>query len=329
MAIAFWNDKRACVETEKEAWDYANTLPHRIDKAAFWMWWFCEWAVLGYDQYQRWDIRVGGECDCSSLVYECLFRAGFLTRPAGSPYNYTMYTGSLDQDLVRAGFIRHAVNGNPRYGWVLLSIQHHTALMISDSKLGQASIDENGRIAGGQSGDQTGYETNTKTYYNYPWDWYYEPPADPEPKPQRKSDRPTGNETGAKGGDVYRLYNEFTGDHFFTMDKNEYGKLCADGWKGENVAWVAPGSGNKVYRMYNPYSGQHHWTVSLHEAQTLWDLMWEFEGLAWYSGKDGLAVWRLFNPNNGLHMYTTSNEEHKSLVKAGWEQEKIGFYAVK
>ena len=326
--IAFWNDPRACVEREEQAWEYANSLSSRLDKLAFWMWWFCEWAVLGYDQWNRWDIRVNGECDCSSLVYECLWRAGYLTRPAGSPYDYTLYTGSLDSDLVRAGFIRHAVDGHPRYGWVLLSVQHHTALMISDTKLGQASIDENGRATGGQSGDQTGYETNTKAYYNYPWDWYYEPPADPVPKPQRKSKRPTGDEKGAKGGEVLRLFNPFTDEHHWTMDRNEYDHLCADGWNGEGTAWTAPDGGRKVYRMFNPYSGQHHWTLALHEAQVLWDHMWEFEGVTWYSGDNGVAVWRLYNPYDGQHMYTTSNNEHKELVRAGWDQEKIGFYAV-
>lgn len=45
-------------------------------------------------------------------------------------------------------------------------------------RLAQASIDENGNIAGGLRGDQTGVEVNTRGYYSYPWDCYLIPPAD-------------------------------------------------------------------------------------------------------------------------------------------------------
>ena len=41
------------------------------------MLYWCDEANLGYDQGNRWDIRPGGECDCSSLVIHALREAGF------------------------------------------------------------------------------------------------------------------------------------------------------------------------------------------------------------------------------------------------------------
>ena len=36
---------------------------------------------------------------------------------------------------------------------------------------------------------------------------------------------------------VYRLYNEYSGDHMFTMDENEYEGLKTAGWIDEGVAF--------------------------------------------------------------------------------------------
>lgn len=132
---------------------------------------WCAEANLGYDQSNRWDIRVGGECDCSSLVYWCLWEAGFLKKPSGNLYAHTLYTGSLKNHLVAAGWKAIKPNGNPQKGDILLSEQHHVAAWLGDC-LAQASIDERGRATGGQSGDQSGRETNLRSYYSYPWDWY-------------------------------------------------------------------------------------------------------------------------------------------------------------
>lgn len=324
--IRFWDVAAACVETESEADRYAATLRSRVERLCFWMWWYCEMAVLGYDQWQRWDIRVGGESDCSSLTYWCLWKAGYLAKPVGNLYDYTLYTGSIRRDLVAAGWTVKPVDGNPRDGWVLLNDGHHVAVWIGNGLLAQSSIDERGKATGGQSGDQTGRETNTKGYYNYPWSCYLCPP--PDPAPPRKTKRPTGGETGARGGEVYRLYNAANGMHLFTMDANEYATLPKSGWSQEGVAWTAPASGDKVYRLLNPATGEHHYTAGLHEAQTLWDLGWEFEGLSWYSG-GGTAVWRLYNPSDGRHFYTTSNLEHARCVEAGWRQEGVAFWAMK
>lgn len=135
-----------------------------IDKFCERMRYWCDQGNLGYDQYQRQDIRYGGECDCSSLVIFALNEAGFDTGAAS-------YTGNMKSNLTARGWKVVPNNGHPQKGDILLKESAHTAAWLGDC-LAQASIDERGRITGGASGDQTGYETNTRSYYNYPWDFY-------------------------------------------------------------------------------------------------------------------------------------------------------------
>ena len=135
-----------------------NTLVNRM---RYW----CANANLGYDQSNRWDIRPGGECDCSSLVIYALREAGFDTGGA-------TYTGNLSANLTARGWRRLPADGNPQPGDILLNDVHHVAVYLGNGQLAQASIDERGRASGGQAGDQTGRETNIKAYYSYPWNCY-------------------------------------------------------------------------------------------------------------------------------------------------------------
>lgn len=135
------------------------------DRMRYW----CDEANLGYDQYQRWDIRVGGECDCSSLVIFALREAGFDTGSAS-------YTGNMSDELTARGWRRLPANiSTCQPGDILLNDTHHVCAVISgygwDARIAQASIDERGRATGGQSGDQTGGETNTKPVYTYRHGW--------------------------------------------------------------------------------------------------------------------------------------------------------------
>ncbi|MEE8734842.1 MAG: NlpC/P60 family protein [Bifidobacterium crudilactis] len=141
-----------------------NTLVNRM---VYW----CRDVSLGYSQDDRWDIRPGGNCDCSSLVIHCLKEAGFDT---GS----STYTGNMSAQLTARGWQRIPADGNPRAGDILLNDVHHVAVYLGGGKLAQASISEH-RTAYGSGGDQTGYETNIRNYYNYPWDCYlrYNTPA--------------------------------------------------------------------------------------------------------------------------------------------------------
>ena len=125
---------------------------------------WCLSGNLGYDQYNRWNIRVGGECDCSSLVIWAL-------REAGQDTGGATYTGNLSAALVARGWQRIIPNGKPQPGDILLNDVHHVAVCVASGQLAQASIDERGRASGGRTGDQ-GRETNVRSYYSYPWNCY-------------------------------------------------------------------------------------------------------------------------------------------------------------
>lgn len=148
----------------------------------------CDDWSLGYDQSNRWDIRDGGECDCSSLVITALKRNGFDTGSAS-------YTGDMSYNLTRRGWKRLPADlTSARPGDILLNDAHHTCMVISgkgwDSRIAQASIDENGNIMGGKAGDQTGYETNTRGIYTYSmgWNCILRYSAAPKPEPTGKLD---------------------------------------------------------------------------------------------------------------------------------------------
>ena len=130
-----------------------------IDRMRVW----CADGDLGYDQSNRWDIRPGGECDCSSLVIFTLQEAGFDVGNA-------TYTGNMSSNLAKNGWKRLPVNGTPQPGDILLNDENHVAVWLGDC-LAQASHDENGNIAGGTTGDQGG-ETVLIDYYDYPWNCY-------------------------------------------------------------------------------------------------------------------------------------------------------------
>ena len=146
---------------------------------------------------------------------------------------------------------------------------------------------------------------------------------------------------------MFRLYNEKTGEHFYTSSKKEAKSLINSGWKYEGVAWVAPKESSiPVYRLYNYNSGEHHYTTSMKEAKNLYTTAsgnnseedikgqgWDFEGIGWYSDDNkGTPLYRLYNPNAtgdkepGSHHYTKSKKERDSLVDIGWRDEGIGWY---
>ena len=58
-----------------------------IDAFAYDMQWWCQYGDLGYDQWNRWDLRVGGETDCSALVIGVLkARGGSSPLTRGKPH---------------------------------------------------------------------------------------------------------------------------------------------------------------------------------------------------------------------------------------------------
>ena len=132
--------------------------------------------------------------------------------------------------------------------------------------------------------------------------------------------------------DMHRLYNQWTGEHFYTASDSERGGLVAVGWTDEGLGWVAPTSGDPVHRLYNPYvpGGDHHYTLSQAERDTLVAAGWEYEGVGWRSAPadTGVPLYRQYNPfaRTGTHNYTTSGEEKAHLVSVGWVDEGIAWY---
>ena len=123
----------------------------------------CKTWSLGYDQSNRWDVRDGGECDCSSLVITALKAAGFDV--GGSTYTGNMLSNLTDRGWVVAQTYPKSASGL-KPGDILLNDSNHGAMWVG-GHLDQASIDERGRASGGQTGDQTGYETNARGFYVY------------------------------------------------------------------------------------------------------------------------------------------------------------------
>ena len=133
---------------------------------------------------------------------------------------------------------------------------------------------------------------------------------------------------------MYRLYNQWSGEHLYTADANERDALAELGWTKEGEGWIAPTkSSAPVYRLYNPYvpAGDHHYTTDRNEYDELGKIGWHKEGIGWYSDDDkGVELYRLYNPyaTTGTHHYTEDENERDALVKIGWRYEGTAWYGV-
>ena len=174
-----------------------------------------------------------------------------------------------------------------------------------------------------------------------------EPEPEPDPEPEQTPD-PDSNQTPepdqtpepspdtqpAQTRVMHRLYNKWTGEHFYTASDEEKANLVSLGWTDEGTGWVAPAtSSTPVYRLYNKYvpGGDHHYTTSASECDACVAAGWSYEGIGWYSDDaKGEALLRQYNPfaTTGTHNYTTSREENDILVRAGWRAEGVAWYGV-
>ena len=144
----------------------------------------------------------------------------------------------------------------------------------------------------------------------------------------------TGFKSEAKPGEqkelMYRLYNPYSGEHFYTKSGKEKNTLVSYGWEYEGTGWISPATGAPVYRLYNRNAGDHHYTMDAKERDRLVRAGWSYEGVAWNSAdsQTGIPLYRLYNPNavTGSHHYTTSSRERDNLVRTGWKYEGIGWY---
>ena len=87
----------------------------------------------------------------------------------------------------------------------------------------------------------------------------------------------------AAGDPVYRLYNQYGGEHHYTTSVVERDNLISVGWNDEGVGWYSGGS-VRLDRQYNPnaYANNHNYTSSAVEKENLLSLGWQDEGTAWY-----------------------------------------------
>ena len=144
----------------------------------------------------------------------------------------------------------------------------------------------------------------------------------------------TGRATGSfkitdAGIVMYRMYNPYSGEHFYTASDSERASLARIGWSYEGVGWTAPSVGDSVFRLYNPYTSDHHYTMSWNECQSLSRIGWIYEGVGWKTGS-GAPLLRQFNPyaTIGTHNYTLNAAERDALVRLGWHDEGIAWRAL-
>ena len=125
----------------------------------------------GYSQIRRWGL----DFDCSSLMYECGYYAGY-----DLPKEGTRYTGTMIEHFGKCGYRVDAFDGNLNDlepGDILLNTKYHTAVYIGNGKIVEASCSETGGIDGA-TGDQTGNEIHIATVYDYPWTHVLTPPKE-------------------------------------------------------------------------------------------------------------------------------------------------------
>lgn len=142
--------------------------------------------------------------------------------------------------------------------------------------------------------------------------------------------------TVPKKNAMFRLYNKWTGEHFYTKSASELNNLVLVGWTYESVGWYAPQTSNTpVYRLYNSYAGDHHYTTNKSEYDKLAKVGWKQEGTGWYSSSKtdsgSTALLRQYNPyaTVGTHNFTLNESEKKNLISKGWRDEGIGWYGYK
>ncbi len=157
-------------------------------------------------------------------------------------------------------------------------------------------------------------------------------PVEPDPvvpDPVEPDDPGSGSDPTVQVSSMFRLYNEWTGEHFYTASTAERDGLVDFGWVYEGVGWSAPAEGDPVYRLYNSYAGDHHYTLSAAERDELVASGWTDEGVGWYSGSNkSVPLYREYNPNmfSCNHNYTADRAEHETLVALGWHDEGVGWY---
>ncbi len=130
---------------------------------------------------------------------------------------------------------------------------------------------------------------------------------------------------------LYRLYNLYTHEHFFTAETVENDNLVRLGWKSEGGVGYIYKHGEKggVYRLYNPTTGEHHYTMKEDEVAQCVKAGWKNEGVKWFSAQNKEVtlnkLYSMYNPyeKKFYHHYTADAKEIEQMVEAGWRKEEV------
>ena len=130
---------------------------------------------------------------------------------------------------------------------------------------------------------------------------------------------------------LYRLYNPYIHEHFFTAETVENDNLVRLGWKSEGGVGYIYKHAEKggVYRLYNPTTGEHHYTMNEDEVATCVKDGWKNEGVKWFSAQDKdktlNKLYSMYNPyeKKFYHHYTADAKEIEQMVKDGWRKEEV------
>ena len=130
---------------------------------------------------------------------------------------------------------------------------------------------------------------------------------------------------------LYRLYNPYTHEHFFTAETVENDNLVRLGWKSEGGVGYIYKHAEKggVYRLYNPTTGEHHYTMNEDEVAKCVKAGWKNEGVKWFSAQNKDVtlnkLYSMYNPyeKKFYHHYTADAKEIEQMVKDGWRKEEV------
>ncbi len=140
---------------------------------------------------------------------------------------------------------------------------------------------------------------------------------------------------------VYRLYQQSTGRHFYSSNQEEIDSLTGQpqsDFLNEGIAYtVADDASQDLHRFYKPSTGLHFYSASNNERDALIamsDSGYLYEGVA-YQVFDALSapsgstpVFRFYDPLHGSHFYTANNQERLILqsTQPSWIEEGIAWY---
>ena len=144
-------------------------------------------------------------------------------------------------------------------------------------------------------------------------------------------ENPKKEDEDPRFGTLYRLYNPYTHEHFFTAETVENDNLVRLGWKSEGGVGYIYKHGEKggVYRLYNSTTGEHHYTMNEDEVATCVKAGWKNEGVKWFSAQDKEVtlnkLYSMYNPyeKKFYHHYTADAKEIEQMVKDGWRKEEV------